>query len=193
MKCCCSIGVIFLISSNISPFYCFFSCFREMSFCTVLFVCFQSKCRATMWGSLHYKSSMLVTGHPQPYNSKLYLIASDSRPHYLLNSLLSVTCKGQQAAGLLKSLMKKVTYATFCLFAGCHWGIQWHNFCLWTNWKWEVFHHAGSVRACGPEGGHSTGLWAHLWEYSGRLDNCCQLWNNCVTQKSAWNQYVAIT
>lgn len=65
------------------------------------------------WRSVHYRSSTLVTGHPQA-NSRLYLIANDCRPHYLLNSLLSVTHRGQQDVHHLKKLeCKNVINATF--------------------------------------------------------------------------------
>lgn len=78
--------------------------------------CLQWQCTTTVLRSRHYKSSTLVSGHNQSNNSSLYLIANDCRPHYLFNSLLSVTYKGQQSVDPFKKPHAKGNLCAIYLF-----------------------------------------------------------------------------
>lgn len=120
-----------------------------------IFFCFVLMSVHTVQRVRYYWSSTLVTGHPHTSSMGYILLLMTAG----LIIYLTLTCQSQSSASCIK-------LADLFFFAGGHWRIQWHHFCLWTNWKWEVFHHARSVRACSPEGRHSTSLWAHIWEYS---------------------------
>lgn len=86
----------------------------------------------------------------------------------------------------------------FFLLTGGDWRVQWNNFCIWPDWKWQVLHHAGGIWASSPERGHPKGLWAHLREHSGtvftfnivmppRISWWGSLFQNCCGWKS-WPQ-----
>lgn len=44
-----------------------------------------------------------------------------------------------------------------CIFhsPGSHWGIQWHDICLWSNWMWEVLQYAGHYKSSYTKGHYS--------------------------------------
>lgn len=74
------------------------------------------------------------------------------------------------------------------IFTGRHRGIQWDNLCLRTNWKWQVFHHAGCVWANISERRHPSGLRTYFWEHSGNVvklypNSCCEIRNSSQKPK----------